>query len=80
MVAKKKGLINEPRTRTRALQFKKVNQTNSTDSEATLDYMSDNAPPPRKRRRRQKILSKGKLVTKSFVLRKNGKGTQTPTK
>ena len=80
MVAKKKGLINEPRTRTRALQFKKVSQTNSTDSEATLDYMSDNAPPPRKRRRRQKIVSKGKLVTKSFVLRKNGKGTQTPTK
>ena len=54
MVAKKKGLINEPRTRTRALQFKKVSQTNSTDSEATLDYLSDNAPPPRKRRRRQK--------------------------
>ena len=80
MVAKKKGLINEPRTRTRALQFKKVSQTNSTDSEATLDYMSDNDPPPRKRRRRQKIVSKGKLVTKSLVLLKNGKGTQTPTK
>ena len=80
MVAKKKGLIEEPRTRTRALQFTKVVQTNSTDSEATLDYMSDNAPPPRKRRRHQKIVSKGKLITKSFVLRKNGKGTQTPTK
>ena len=80
MIAKKKGLIDAPRTRTRALQFKKVSQTTSTDSEATLDYMSDNAPPPRKSRRRQKKVSKGKLVTKSFVLRKNGKGTQTPTK
>ena len=80
MVAKKKGLIEEPRTRTRVLQFTKVAQTNSTDSKATLDYMSDNAPPPRKRRRRQKIVSKGKLITKSFVLRKSGKGTQTPTK
>ena len=42
--------------------------------------MSDNAPPPRKRRRCQKIVSKGKLITKSFILRKNGKGTQTPRK
>ena len=80
MVAKKKGLIEEPRTRTRALQFTKVMQTNSTDSDATLEYMSDSAPPPRKRRRCQKIVSKGKLITKSFVLQKSGKGTQTPTK
>ena len=43
MVAKKKGLIEEPRTRTRALQFPKTVQTTSTDSEATLDYMSDSA-------------------------------------
>ena len=78
MVAKKKGLIKEPRTRTRPLQFKKVSQTNSTDSEATLDYLSDNAPPPRKRRRRHKIGSKGKLVTKSFVLRKNEKECKHP--
>ena len=80
MVAKKKGLIEEPRTRTRALQFTKVVQTNSTDSEATLDYMSDSAPPPRKRRWQHKIAAKEKLITKSFVLRKSGKGTQTPAK
>ena len=80
MIAKRKGLIEEPRTRTRALQFPKTVQTTSTDSEATLDYMSDSAPPPRKRRRRQKIVTKGKLITKSFVLQKSGKGTQTPRK
>ena len=80
MVAKKKGLIEEARTRTQALQFPKMVQTTSTDSEATLDYMSDSAPPPRKHRRWQKIVTKGKLITKSFVLRKSGKGTQTPKK
>ena len=80
MVAKKKGLIEEPRTRTRALQFPKMVQTTSTDSEATLDYMSDCAPPPRKRKWCPKIVTKGKLITKSFVLRKSGKGTQKPQK
>ena len=80
MVAKKKGLIEKPRTRTRALQFAKTAQTTSTDSEATLDYMSDNAPLPRKCRQHQKIVTKGKLITKSFVLRRSGKGTQTPKK
>ena len=68
MVAKKKGLIEEPRTRTQALKFPKTVQTTSTDSEATLDYVSDSAPPPRKRRRRQKTVTQGKLITKSFVL------------
>ena len=41
--------------------------------------MSDTAPPPRKCRRRQRTFTWGKLITKSFVLRKNGKGTQ-PTR
>ena len=45
MVAKKQGLIVGPRTRTRALKFPKTVQTTSTDSEATLDYVSDSAPP-----------------------------------
>ena len=80
MVAKKKGLIEEPRTRTRALQFPKTVQTTSTNSEAILDYMSDRAPLPRKRRWHQKTVTKGKLITKSFVLQKSGKGTQTPRK
>ena len=59
MVAKKKGLIEEARTRTGALQFPKTVQTTSTDSEATLDYMSDSAPPPRKPRWHKKIVTKG---------------------
>ena len=48
MVAKKQGLIEGPRTRTQALKFPKTRQATSTDSEATIDYMSDSAPPPRK--------------------------------
>ena len=79
MVAKKQGLIEGPRTRTRALKITKTSQATSTDSGATVDYMSDNAPPPRKCRHQQKSVSQGKLVTKSFVLRKDGKGTQ-PTR
>ena len=80
MVAKKQGLIEGPRLRTRALKITKTGQTTSTDSEATVDYMSDNAPPPRKRRCRQKTVLQGKLVTKSFVLRKDGKGTHPARK
>ena len=80
MVAKKQGLIEGPRTRTQALKFPKTVQTTSTDSEATIDYMSDSAPPPRKCRRSQKTVSQGKLITKSFVLQKDGKGTQPSRK
>ena len=80
MVAKKQGLIEGPRTRTRALKITKPSQVTSTDSEATVDYMSDNAPPPRKCRHQQRTISQGKLVTKSFVLRKDGKGMQPSKK
>ena len=80
MVAKKQGLIEGPRTRTRALKFPKTVQTTSTDSEATIYYMSDSAPPPRKRRQSQKTVSQGKLITKSFVLQKDGKVTQPSRK
>ena len=57
MVARKQGLIDGPRTRTQALKITKASQAISTDSEATIDYMSDNAPPPRKHRHRHKIVS-----------------------
>ena len=80
MVAKKQSLIEGPRTRTRALKFPKTRQATSTDSEATIDYMSDSAPLPRKCRHLQKTVSQGKLVTKSFVLQKDGKGTQPSKK
>ena len=55
-------------------------QTTSTDSETTLDYVSDSGLPPRKYRWHQKTVTQGKLITKSFVLQKNGKGTQTSRK
>ena len=80
MVAKKQGLIEGPRTRTRALKITKPSQVTSTDSEATVDYMSDNAPHPRKHRCQQRTISQGKLVTKSFMLRKDGKGMQPSRK
>ena len=80
MVAKKQGLIEEPKTRTHGLKFTKPMQATSTDSEATVEYLSDSAPPPRKHRKCQKPRMQGKLVTKSFVLRKDGKGTQSSRK
>ena len=55
-------------------------QTTSTDSKATIYYVSDSAPPPRKRRQSQKTVSQGKLITKSFVLQKDGKVTQPSRK
>ena len=56
MVAKNQGLIAGPSTRTRALKITKVSQAASTDSEVTVDYMSDSAPPPRKRRCRHRTI------------------------
>ena len=80
MVDRKQGLIEGPRTRTRAIKFPKAVQTTSTDSEATIDYRSDSALLPRKCRRHQNPVKQGKLMTKSFVLRKDGKGTQPSRK
>ena len=60
MVARKQGLIEGPRTRTQAIRFPKTVQMTSTDSEATIDYRSDSAPPPRKHRKHQKPVKQGK--------------------
>ena len=75
MVARKQGLITGPRTRTQALQIDRTSKDTSDDSGTTVDYVSDSAPPPGKCKRKQKTTSQGRLVTKSFVLRKDGKGT-----
>ena len=48
MVAKRKGLIEGPRTRTQALKITKTSQETSGDSETTINYLSDSVPPPRK--------------------------------
>ena len=51
MVAKKQGLIEGPRTRTRALKITRTKQESSDDSDATLDYQSEVSPPVRKRKK-----------------------------
>ena len=48
MVAKKQGLIEGPRIRTKASKITKASQATSTDSEVTVVYLSDNALPPQK--------------------------------
>ena len=48
MVARKQGLIQEPRTRTCALKIEKTKQISSTDSEATVDYEPDSTTVTRK--------------------------------
>ena len=80
MVAKKQGLIEGPRTRTRALKITKTNEVSSEDSDATVNYETEDRPPTRKRKRVQTKRSQGTLVTKSYVLQKDGKGTQPPRK
>ena len=80
MVARKQGLIQGPRTRTHDLKIEKTKQILSTDSEATVDYKPDSATPSRKWKPRKRKTVQGQLVTRSFFLRKDGKGTQPPTK
>ena len=48
MVAKKQGLIEGPRTRTRALKITKTKDVSSDDSDATVDYETEETPPVRK--------------------------------
>ena len=79
MVAKKQGLIEGPRTRTLALKITRTKDVSSDDSDATVDYETKETPPVRKRKRVQIKGSQGTLVTKTYVLRKDGKGMQ-PTK
>ena len=79
VVAKKKGLIEEPRTRTLPLKITKTSQETSGDSETTY-YLSDSVKSPRKCKHGRRTVSQSKLVTKTFVLRKDGKGTQPSKK
>ena len=80
MVARKQGLIQGPRTRTRALKIEKAKQFSSIDSEATMDYNPDSAKPSRKRKPRKRKTVQGRLVTRNYFLRKDGKGTQPARK
>ena len=80
MVAKKQGLIEGPRTRTRALKITRTKQESSDDSDATLDYQSEVSPPVRKHKKGLRRRSQGTLVTTTYVLRKDGKGMQPAKK
>ena len=50
MLAKRKGLIQGPTTRTKALKIEDSNKDNSVDSDATIEYTEE--PKPQKRKRR----------------------------
>ena len=80
MVAWKQGLLPGPSTRTRELKIDKDKGLTSMDSDATIDYDYERIPVTRKRNRkpRKPKTVSGTLVTRSFILRKNGKGTQLP--
>ena len=84
MLAKRKGLIKGPATRTRALKITqtKIEPTSSIDSEATEEYVEP--PVVRKRKRKTKKTTKpsrmGTLVTRSYFLCKDGKGTSVNVK
>ena len=82
MLAKHLGLIQGPITRTKALKIVKTESLSSVDSEAMEEYIETTQPT--KRRRKSKPQSKpkksGKLITRSYFLRKNGKGTSLPVK
>ena len=80
MVAKKQGLIEGPRTRTRALKITRTKNVSSDDSDATVEYETEETPPARKCKRVHRKGSQGTLVTKTYVLRKDSKGTQPTTK
>ena len=76
-------LIEGPKVRTRALKFTKKNKSSSEDSDATIDYEHEEKPLTKRRKRDQtkgSKVSKGALVTKSYVLQKDGKGTNPRSK
>ena len=83
MVAKKCGLIEGPKVRTCALKITTKNKSSSEDSDATIDYETKEKTSRKKRKRghtKGSKGSKGTLVTRSYVLRKDGKGTNPSSK
>ena len=84
MIAKRKGLIQGPTTRTKALKIDNNKKDNSADSDATIEYIDEPKPPKRKRRSRsgsiERTKRRGTLVTKRYYLRRDGKGTSQHTR
>ena len=81
MLAKHKGLIQGPTTRTKALKIDGSKKDNSAESDATIEYTDE--PKPRKRKRKSgsvvRTKRRGTLVTKRYYLRRDGKGTSQQT-
>ena len=77
MLAKHPGLIQGPTTRTRAMRIAKLEPVSSIDSEATEDYVEPTEPIKHKRKSKKPTKPKksGTLITRSYFLRKDGKGT-----
>ena len=84
MLAKRKGLIQGPAIRTRALKIPKTKTepTSSIDSKAMEEYVDP--PVTKKHKRKTKKKTKpsriGTLVTRNYFLRKDGKGTSLNVK
>ena len=76
MLAKCKGLIQGPTTQTKALKIGNINKDISADSDATIDYIEEPQPPKGKRMYISSNRNKccGKLITKRYYLRCDGKG------
>ena len=84
MLAKRRGLVQGPAVRTKALKIpkSKIESTSSIDSEAMEEYLE---PPAIKKRTRKvkkktKPSRKGTLVTRNYILCKDGKGTSLNVK
>ena len=82
MLAKRHGLIQGPTTRTRAMKIAKLEPVSSIDSEATEDYVESREPVKHKRKSKKPTKPKrsGTLITRSYFLRKDGKGTSANVK
>ena len=76
MLAKCHGLIQGPTTQTRAMRIAKLEPVSSIDSEATEDYAEPTEPIKRKRKSKKPTKPKRSrtLITRSYFLRKDGKG------
>ena len=82
MLAKCQGLIQGPVTQSRALKIMKTEPVSSRDSEATEDYVESTEPIKRRRtpKRQPKPKKSGTLITRSYFLWKDGKGTSANVK
>ena len=85
MLAKCHGLIQGPTTRTRAMKIAKPEPVSSIDSEATEDYVEPTEHVKHKRKSKKPTKStkpkrSGMLITRSYFLRKDGKGTSANVK